>query len=207
MPSEWRELLDPSTDTFWKEGNHIPDQGFLIFLKNPTIENARRWLLRVEKKALIMEKVMELSLTAEKQLLIEGKLKDRKGILKYEKGFLAGVKKIESQALNSNDIKKISSDLNYYFIFHSKCGHCASLAKKLTSFNNVFPLQANDGTLKNWENLPSTAKADAETLKEYVKENTFPVLLIHSKKTNKATTVVGDKSLSEIIEASRKVLL
>jgi hypothetical protein len=41
IPEKWKAYLNPTTDVFWSEGNHTPDAGFLLFAKDPTVENAK----------------------------------------------------------------------------------------------------------------------------------------------------------------------
>ena len=44
VSEDWKPYLDDSKAEFWKEGNHIPDQGFLLLLTNRSLENAKLWL-------------------------------------------------------------------------------------------------------------------------------------------------------------------
>ena len=76
VQKEWIDLLDETTERFWREGNHRVDDGLLILLRNPSLENARNYLLRMDKKRNRLHEVYSFVEKANKQLLQEGKISD-----------------------------------------------------------------------------------------------------------------------------------
>lgn len=203
-PEEWRDLLNPKTTRFWKEGNHIPDEGFLLLAKNPTNKSyAKFWLLRNEIKAEQLALIQSTVDEAQRELFLEGKLKDRyfQFSKKHTQTKIASpINQTPRVALA--DLKK----LNFYFIFSSTCSQCVELAQKMKSLPSVRPLQADKNGLKNFSGLMKSARASAETLSNYVPDGLVPVVVIHNPKTNAASKIVGNKSLEEYLFASSELL-
>lgn len=204
-PEEWKELLNPKTNRFWKEGNHTPDEGFLLFAKNPTNkEYAKFWLLRNEIKAEQLALMQATVDEAQRELFLEGKIKDRYHQFKKNNSPVKVQKAETNQTPNISkaDLKK----LNFYFIFSSTCPHCSDLAKKLKNIPDVRPLQADSKALKNYEGLIQSTRATPETLTNYAPDGVVPVIVIHNPKTNAATRIVGNKTIEEYLMASAELL-
>ena len=204
-PEEWKELLDPKTNRFWKEGNHVPDEGFLLLAKNPTNKAyAKYWLLRNEIKAEQLALIQATVDEAQRELFLEGKLKDR-----YFQ-FGRGSRTTKTAALPINQTPNVSKAdlkrLNFYFIFSSTCPHCSDLAKKMKSLPDVRPLQADKKPIKQFEGLIQSSRATPETLANYAPDGVVPVVVIHNPKTNAATKIVGNKTLEEYLSASAQIL-
>ena len=194
---EWQNLLNPSKDEFWKEGAHLPDEGFLMLLKDRNIENARNWLLRMEKKAEIAEEVMSLILKAQEQLVKEGKMKDRYSMVLSDSQ--------EYQQAN-NLFKGVLDSLTYFFIFRPGCHVCDQTAESLKQFKNVIPLQAVSGSLHNWKDLSDSKHASPETLKDYAADGSLPVVVIADSLHNRVVRLSGVQTKKSLTEASMKLL-
>jgi hypothetical protein len=205
-PEEWKDLLNPKTNRFWKEGNHVPDEGFLLLAKNPTNKAyAKYWLLRNEIKAEQLTIIQATVDEAQRELFLEGKLKDR--YYQFGKGNRVTTKKTslplnQTPNLSKTDLKK----LNYYFIFSSTCPHCSELAKKIKNLPDVRPLQADQKGIKHFAGLIQSSRATPETLSNYAPDGVVPVVVIHNPKTNAATKIVGNKSLEDYLAASAQIL-
>ena len=205
IPKEWSVLLDPNEEEFWKEGNFKPDEGLLIFAKNPTLQNAKYWLLRMEKKAKRLEIMTSLAGQAEQELIKGGLLKDRYDFLPHSR---------KSLAKNSHNLQSFSkmhhltrnSEIEFYFIFLPSCTLSQDLAKHLIQFPSVIPLQASDEKIHHWDNLPPSSYAEKKTLDTYAKNRGLPLLIIINKGKGKGLVLEGSIKKEEIISASLKLL-
>ncbi|MCB9228979.1 MAG: hypothetical protein H6618_05150 [Deltaproteobacteria bacterium] len=193
----WKRLLDPSTDDFWKEGNHIPDEGFLLLLKHRRPEDARNWLLRMEKKAEIAEEVLSLTSKAQKDLVREGKMKDRYHMVSSDYP--------EYEQLNKL-FKDVMKSLTYFFIFRAECHASQRTAEEIRDFNNVIPLQATSSALYHWKGLPESKHASPETLKDYAPDGVVPVVVIADRLHNRVVRLSGAQSKKSLTEASLKLV-
>jgi hypothetical protein len=191
VPLEWQKLIDPTQDDFWNEGNFKPDQGFLIWAKNPTIENAKLFLIRMNAKRNtlhIMQKQQEI---ANKELIKLGVIANDYDFLTQQTGKLSQV--IES------DLKGV----HIFFLFHPTCSHCKKQAQILSGRNNVTPMQVAGDSLVQLEGLPPSIWAEKEDINKYASNKVVPVLLIYSNKTNSITNLSGVHTLDEIKEVVR----
>lgn len=171
-PSKWKKLLNPREVEFWEENNgYLPDKGWLLYLQNPTDENARYWLLRGEIKAVEMNRIQAHLARVELELIKEGKLEDRYGKLKAR----PSLAQIETAAKNADG-------LNYYFLFSPQCKACSKQAGVLKNFKNVFPLQASGKALKHYPGLKVSKWADKKVKDDYLKEGVTPVTILHDPK-------------------------
>lgn len=201
VPKEWQDLLNPKTTRFWKEGNHIPDEGFLLLAKNPNNkEYAKLWLLRNEIKAKYLAMIQKTVDTAQKELFLEGKLVDR--YYQFKDKAKKSKKRNFSPKISSNQLEK----LNFYFIYSSTCPHCKKLAKTLTKIPGVLPLQVDNNKLLNFKGLAKSSRASKETLSNYAPDGVVPVVVIHNPKTNSATKITGNKPLDEYLFASSELV-
>lgn len=197
VPKEWSALLDPKTKEFWREGNHIPDAGFLLFAQNPdSTEYARFWLLRMETKAKVMNKMQQTIDKVQKDMVAEGLMEDRYWQFEdLRKGKI-------SKRLAKNELKK----LNFYFLFSSTCSHCKGLSKKLVNFPNLRPLQVDERRILNFNGLLESSRASKETIRMYTPDGIVPVLVIHNPKTNEVTKITGNRPLGEYYLAANSLL-
>lgn len=192
VPLEWKNLLDPTTDEFWMEGNHRPDQGFLLWAKNPSIENAKLYLIRMNAKRdrlHLMQKQQEL---ANKELI-------KHGVIANDYNFLA-----EMQPIAAKSQEKWAAT-HLFFIFSPDCPHCKKQAEVLAGLENVTPMQIGGDKLVYFDRLPATVWARKEDIEQYVKEKVVPVLLIFSSSTSKMVSVKGVHSLPEIEKISKSL--
>ena len=197
IPKEWDKYIDESKDEFWKEGNYLPDQGFVILLKDPTLENAKLWLLRMEKKAKRAEEVMALVLKAQKELVKEGIMKDRYDmVLSKNKEFQP------LQKLYQDNLKT----LTYFFLFKPGCHACSKTAKILEDFPNVVPLQVTKDKLHHWSSLPKTNHASDATKDDYLKNGVVPVVVVADPTVGRVTKLEGLQSKKQLLEASIKLM-
>lgn len=195
----WLPYLNPAFEEFWMEGNHRPDSGFILFARNPTVENAKLWLLRMETKAKYLEVMLESISSAQKELIKRGLLKDRYGVLAPAKN-LPPTKK---QSFN----KEGMSNIEIFFLFSSTCSHCKNLAVTLKSFQNVSPLQVDSHSpLLNFEGLPPSEIATDNTKQEYLKSGEVPLLVLHDPKTKTVNILKGNRPQEEILLAMASLI-
>lgn len=205
IPSEvkvsdsWLPYLNPAFEEFWNEGNHHPDAGFVLFARNPSKENAKLWLLRMETKAKYLQIMLEAVTEAQKDLIKKGLMKDRYSVLTQAKA----LPKNQKQTFN----KEGTSALEIYFLFSSACSHCKKLAITLKAFPNVSPLQVDsqeDPT--HFEGLPLTEFATESTKQEYLKNGEVPVLVLHDPKTKTVNILKGNRPQEEILLAMASLM-
>lgn len=204
VPIEWEAYIDDSTDTFWTEGNHIPDRGLLNILKKkiPTLNDVKLWLLRQERKAEKAQMLLPLIAQAQQELIQGGYMKDRYGVMK-KPIYLPNLKD-NKPTLNHTPILK---SLDFYFLFKKDCSMCKRLASTLKGFPNVTPLQVGGDTKHNFQGLPKTEFADMNTIKTYVKKGTIGgVLVIHDPKGGNVNILSGEPKSNEIIMAAAKLI-
>ena len=193
VPKEWESLLDSTKEVFWEEGNHKPDAGFVLFAKNPSLEGARLWLLRMERKAEVLQEIFPLVKKAQEDLVKEGLLKDRYHVVKAK----------SSQISKSKNTPTLDG-LTFFFLFSSKCPVCQSMSEHLVGLNAI-PLQVDNAPLKHFKGLNPSVFATAETTKSYLTKGVVPVLVIFDKKTNQVIVLDGLKTKEEIIIASAEL--
>jgi hypothetical protein len=197
IPNKWKDLINPKTEEFWREGNHVPDKGLLLLAQEPeNIQYAKLWLLRMEIKAKHLNQMQKTIEIAQKQMVQDGLMEDR-----YWQ-FQDLIKGKTSSRITKRDLK----NFNIYFLFSSTCPHCKSLSKNLSQIPNVKPLQVNEGKLLNFKGLDKTTRASVETKSTYLKNGVVPVVVIHNPKNNLVTTVSGNRPINEYLYAASTIL-
>lgn len=187
VPLEWEKLIDPSQNEFWNEGNFMPDQGFLAWAKNPTIENAKLYLIRMNAKRDTLHIMQKQQEQANKELI-------SKGIIANDYDFLTAQTGRLSSKSDTDDFK----DLHVFFFFHPDCGHCKRQAMLLSGRNNVTPLQVAGEKLVQLDGLPPSIWAEKSDIEKYSPDHSVPILLIFSSKNNKMVSVKGVHTIEEI---------
>lgn len=190
VPIEWQKLLDPTQDEFWNEGNFKPDQGFLIWAKNPTIENAKLYLIRMNAKRNTVNIMQKQQEAANKELISQGIIANDYDFLTSQTGKIV-------QSSSDAELK----DTQIFLMFHPTCPHCKRQAQILKGMKNVTPMQVA-GDLVELEGLPPSIFADKEDIKKYAPDMTVPVLLIYSSKSNAMTVLKGVHTIEEIKEVA-----
>ncbi|MFG1594132.1 hypothetical protein [Halobacteriovorax sp. CON-3] len=176
-------LLDPKDDRFWREGNHVPDEGLLEWLKDPeSVEKAMNYHLRMSIKDKTMKTLRRVGEVAHRKLIESGQIKDVHNQMAYlreitknhpiyknerEKESLLETKE-DSVVTSSSGISKEKqssgkekSNTFIFFMTDPNCPNCEAQAKILKEFSDkVIVLQA----------LPVDPARD----NEYLKGNTIP---------------------------------
>jgi hypothetical protein len=208
IPDEWRPFLNPAYEEFWTEGNHKADAGFILFARNPTKENAKLWLIRMETKAKYLEVMMSKTAEAQKELVSEGLIEDRYGMVSSAT-FLPSSAPSNHQMNIKGLIKKGRgkvSSVEMYFLFSPTCPYCEKMSESLSGFKNVQPLQVVGEKLRDFKGLPKTTIATKETIEKYAPDGAVPVLVIHDPKSNKINVVKGYLSKEEVYVSIAKLL-
>lgn len=205
IPKGWENLINPDTDEFWKEGNHVPDAGFVKLAKNPnSVDDAILYLVRYEIKANRLEKIMKTVEKAQLILLKNGIMKDRYDELAYLEGNLPSYNKVKKSTVPVNFDKGSFKNLSYYFFFEPSCPHCKVLSKNLNGFKNVKPVQLGRAELHHFEGFEKTVRATQRDVNQYIPDGKYPVLLIVNSdaKNKRAIKLKGSKTIGEIMHAS-----
>lgn len=193
VPDMWMPYLNPAFEEFWSEGNHKPDTGFVIFARNPSKENAKLWLIRMETKARYLQTMFKVIAEAQTELIKEGVISDRYASISPARHKTVDIKPKKASKAELNE-------LEIFFLFSSTCGYCESLSKKLASFKNIVPLQVdNSNPLKNFNHLPKSEYAAKETMDAYIPTREVPVLVIHDSQAKNVNILKGDQSSEEIL--------
>lgn len=195
----WKTLTDPKSPEFWKEGNHIPDHGWITMVQDMTVDSAKLFLLRGEIKALYLQRAMKLIDQAQIELVSEGLMEDRYNVVTNK---VAQLQRANVPKPNKSELKK----LQYFFIFSPSCPHCKNLGRTLVGLPNVYPLQATQGKLYHFDGLNKSERASTETLKGYAPNGVVPVLVVHHSSSKKAVVLRGNQSIDQIMIASAQLL-
>lgn len=186
VPAEWQSLLNPSTDEFWTEGNFKPDAGFILWAKNPTINNAKLYLIRMNAKRDRIHVMQGQQEQANKELI-------KLGVIANDYNFLASATRTDPKGvLASVDNTQI------FFIFNPTCPHCKRQAQILAHRSNVIPMQIGGSELINFPDLPPSVWATKEDIDRYAADKVVPVLLIYDQKSNQIVSAKGVHTLQEI---------
>lgn len=198
---DYSYLLDNRDPRFWNEGEHIPDEAFIILGQDPTnLEKAKIWLLRNEKKAKVLAIMLSTIEQAKRDLIKSGQMEDRYDELESLPNKLARKEK--------EIVKMKMEDVTLFFVFHPECKYCHKQSQVLAGMKNVVPLQVGGTQILNFPHLP-----ESEMMKEEVKRSWFseenistPQILVMNNQTNKVTRLIGLQSLESIIDATSKVV-
>lgn len=180
ISDEWKPFLNPAYEEFWTEGNHKADSGFILFARNPTKDNAKLWLIRMETKAKYLEVMMKQTIDAQKELVKNGLIEDRYGMVSSAT-FLPNSNPNNHQTDFKNLIKKGKEgtlSVEMYFLFSPTCKYCEKMSNTLAGFKNVQPLQVTGDKLRDFNGLPKTTLATKETIDKYASDGAVPVLVI-----------------------------
>lgn len=214
---EWEPFLNPAYEEFYTEGNHKADKALILFGREPNIENAKLWLLRMESKAKMMNLMMPLIYQAQKELVRDGYLIDRfRNVtpdmpttfgIPDQKGYLG----IPKSSLSPPKLNKIptNDELNnvtYYFLFSPTCNHCLKMTSIIKQLPNVIPLQITADSLKHFEGLRKSSYATSETIQAYNPEGLSPVFIIVNNKTKKIIKIAGEQTLDNLKLTADKIL-
>lgn len=191
IPAAWVPYLNPTYEEFWSEGNHRPDAGFTMFARDPTPENARLWLIRMETKAKLLGKMQAVVDREYAKLIQQGVIEDRYGIVK------------SSAKISSTD--KINVSLNQTtidLIFTPSCSFCSKQAGILRRLNaKVIPKQVGGDKLKHFEKFPTSTWATTDEIEKYAQGGQVPVLVIHDSQTQEIALLQGVQDENKIKRA------
>lgn len=193
VPDNWKPFINPSFSEFWTEGHTKADSGFILFARNPTPENAKLWLIRMENKRKMLLTMQGLIDQVYPELVSSGEIVD------YYNLVSAVSKNSPKPALQNI---KLASDITLYFLFSPTCPHCKSQAEILKNVSShVVPLQVSGGELLHFKGFKHTEWADNETKNKYVKGK-VPVILVYNQSSQKIAKLSGVKRLLEIKETA-----
>lgn len=197
IPSEWEKFLNPAYEDFWNEGNFKPDAGFMLWARNPTKENAKRYLIRMNIKRNVIFKMQQQQEEVNRELIKQGIISDDYDFLKSQKSPI--------QTIQSLHPSKLTKDVHLYFFFHPDCHHCKKQAENLKGSQNVIPLQVGGTVILNHDGLPKSGWAQKDDLKRYVPKGRVPVLLLFDHKQKKTLSVEGVYTIDEINVIAKKM--
>lgn len=193
VPTEWKSLINPQTDEFWYEGNFTPDAGFVLWAKNPTIENAKLYLIRMNAKRDRLHVMQQQQEQANKELI---KLE----VIANDYDFLAGATRSDQKIALSS-----INDTQIFFLFNPTCPHCKRQGEILAGQTNVTPMQIGGTELLHFQNIPRSVWATKEDVDRYASEKMVPVLVVYDRKTNNMTSLKGVHSLQEIDKVAKRL--
>jgi len=205
VPPVWQRLLNRTYVEYWREGNHLPDAGFILFARNPSLKTAKLWLLRMESKARNLEELLKYVTKAQVELVQKGLIKDRYKMVANNLGRSYPTKltkEIQTKKHNPKNLK----ELKFYFLFSPQCPYCRKMVMALQALPNVVPLQVTEGKLIHWEGLPKSERATKETKRAYLINNQVPLLVVYHTKSKKFMRLQGNQNLEAILEASSTVI-
>ncbi len=184
VPPEWKPLVDPLVDEFWNEGSYKPDAGFVIWAKNPTLENAKLYLVRMNAKRDRLHVMQKQQEQANKELI-------KQGIISNDYNFL-------SEATSTRILQGTIKDSQIFFFFNPTCSYCKKQAQILVGNSNIIPMQIGGTELLHFQELPPSIWATKEDIERYAADKVVPILLIYDRKTNNMASVKGVHTIREI---------
>ena len=194
VPKEWKPFLDPSNDDFWREGNHIPD--LLLWAKNPTKENAKLYLMRMNMKRNLLHKMYEQQKEANIELIKEGLIADDYDFLSQGIG---------QKSQTKTDLQTSLADTHIFFFYSPTCMHSRRQADVLRGLQNVTPLQVGGNLLMHFNALPESLWAEKEDLEKHKIGKRLPVLLVYNNQLNKMLRLEGFQPIENIIKAAGSI--
>ncbi len=184
LPDEWLPYINPAFEEFWSEGNHKPDAGFVLFARDPSVENAKLYLMRGEIKARYLKTMLASVETAQRELVESGHLQDRYNQFSKTNAFAGSSGPQSTQAGYADTI--------IYFLFRPNDANDAAAAE-LNSLAGkyglqVYPLQIRSGQdeeLHQFAGMKPSDWASEKTQNKYVSsEPKLPVALLYDKRQN-----------------------
>jgi thiol-disulfide isomerase/thioredoxin len=198
VSEDWIPLLNPKTDSFWKDVNgHLPDPGALLFFKKPTEDNAKLYLIRMNMKRNKARLFQRVIAKANLDLIRDGIIADDYGFSEQSKD---GNKKT---TVSLHDLNLALKDTNIFFFFSPHCPHCKTQAKILKGVDKVYPLQIGGKDLMHFEGLSKTDFAKDDDVKRFLKNGACPALLFVYE--NKISNISGVLTKEGIIEVVKKL--
>ncbi len=191
VPSEWKKLIDPSTDEFWNEGNFRPDTGFVLWAKNPSIDNAKLYLIRMNAKRDRLHVMQKQQEQANRELI-------KLGVIANDYDFLAQATSSDSKAPLSS-----ISQTQIFFLFTPTCPHCKRQGQILSGQSNVTPMQIGGKELLHFPNLPQSVWATKEDVDRYAADKVVPVLLVYDRQSNNMASLKGVHTTQEIDKVAK----
>lgn len=218
IPDEWEKYIYPAYEEFWKEGNHLPDAGIVLWGRDPTPEKAKLYLIRYAIKRNATKKLQEQSFQANLELIHAGLIADDYNFATWT----SFDKKANKYVVNSKNTSSSSplkfdrslfDDHNIFFLFASWCKFCEKQSQILLNASNVIPIQVDvNNDTKNFHGLPESNKISASALDKYLPECAtknsdcqFPTLIIYNKNKKTYAKLRGVQTISQIVETMNKL--
>jgi len=217
IPKPWVKLLNPAYAEFHAEGGHVPDAGYVMFARNPTLENAKLWLIRMEAKAILLEKLWNLTEKAHKELVTEGVIEDRYNQVKQKltQKIMGAKKQRPTQNISFNNTEKnVFKNLKIFMLSRSSCGACVQQAKVLAQVPNAVALQTQgDRVYPGLKTVKLTREKIFEIIPEKVHEhimqgynqNITPITFIYNPKKNNVVKLIGVQKKDNLIAVAKKL--
>lgn len=213
VPKEWARYINPTFEHFWREGNHLPDKGYILLYKKMASlpkslsskkrksilkEYAKLLLIRSDIKERMIREGHQITLEAYQDLTRGKVIRDALTLKKS-----APKRKGQKKPLVT---LKDTENLDYFFIFSRGCKYCDQFAPIISKFNNVYPLQMNEPeNLKEWDGMNPTEVLSHKIKSDYNITAT-PTLIIVNSKNNQSIILTGLKTYNEVLKASSKLL-
>jgi len=182
---QWKEILDPNNDEFYREGNHIPPKAMLEAVKKPTTENIKKFLahkkLKEEKFRIFAKKVLEQEQREIQGLFVETPKNTTK--LKHPQSFKMRV---------------------YY---STNCPYCKKYLPEIEPLNkngiDIEFVKMNPGA-KDIINFPKMRDATEVELKK-ISRFGVPYTVIADLNKRKTYSIKGFKTKSQVINIIHKL--
>lgn len=226
IPEEYKKYIYTNNDEFWKEGNHIPDAGYLEMMKNPTPNNARLLILRNIIKRNAMHYAYQLIYQENLNLIKSGIIPDDHKFMNgstidvntgtwipnYKSPLETNIK----AKPNSKLTKKHPQVIGKLF-YHSKCRYCRETANNIASLKNVIAIQIDKNNklkiFKGYEKRSryiSNSERDEYIPECFGKKNgkekcQVPVTYVENEANNKIIRLKGNSSLQKVKRAFKYV--
>lgn len=195
--SKWKQFLDPNSNEFFKEGNHIPPEPFMELARNPTDENIKNWFALMDAKNKIMSRLQENiqaymakngSYNAQEKQLIETE-----------------VKKLNPTTILDGDIKRF----RFQLYVDSHCGHCKKMLETMKEFIQLgYYVEIKQIDKEPLGPLPFVLTYASTNEIKQKQITSWPVLFVADTKKEKIYRINGFNSTKDIITklSSKEIL-
>ncbi len=186
---DWKKVMDPKNDEFFKEGDYTPPAPFMEVARNPNDENIRMWNAYIDKKnqlaSRLDQRLQEYAVShGQKPATVPEKINSQKP---------------ESQV----PVNQSPSTYQFRLYFDSDCPHCQKMMTtmvELASKGYEVELKQTDDRAIDSQNLPFTVtKATKEELSLHG-VTSVPFLLVADLGSKVVYKLNGYKNVSTIFE-------
>lgn len=188
---DWKPYHDPSYDTFFREGNHLPPKPFIELVRNPSDENIRNWFRYIEMKNHLSDRLSR-------------RLAEFAG---FQSPNVAKALKTAAQDSNAESRNPDYKRFRIRYYFDPECPHCKKMFKTMETMQKMgFYIEARQVTAGY--SKPQTSLVINMASKDELEQHQIsavPFLLIGDLQTKRVFRLAGFRDVSAVLRALEEV--